>query len=58
MNLPALELEIAKRIHTMNSDQQVDIMQYINQLSASTASKETTYRKRAITEIRKALKSL
>ncbi|MBU2915127.1 hypothetical protein [Reichenbachiella agariperforans] len=56
MNLPALESEIAKKIHTLNVDQKVDIMQYINRI-AGTTTKES-YRNKAIREIRRALSAI
>jgi len=59
MNLPALETQIAQSVHDLNIDQQVDIMQHINNyLKDITARKKEVYRKNALKEIRKALKTI
>ncbi|WP_158233228.1 hypothetical protein [Reichenbachiella sp. 5M10] len=57
MNLPALEQEIVKRLHHLDVAQQADIMQYINSM-VSRPNHEESYRKKAIREIRTALKSI
>lgn len=57
MNLPALETEITKKILGLNMEQQADILQYLNQITQNVGSKES-YRKKAIKEIRNALRSI
>lgn len=57
MNIPALETEIAQKILNMDMDQKMDVMKYIERLSSKTSQAEN-YRKRAIKEIRTALKAI
>lgn len=55
--MPALESEITQKILNMDLDQKMDVMKYIERLSNRTSQTEN-YRKRAIKEIRTALKSI
>ncbi|MCV9387582.1 hypothetical protein [Reichenbachiella ulvae] len=57
MNLPAIESEITKKILGLSMEQQADILQYLNKITQNVGSKES-YRKRAIKEIRTALRSI
>lgn len=58
MNLPVLETQIAQSVQNLNTDQQIDIMQYVNRLAEEGARKKENYRKKALREIRKALKTI
>ncbi|MGL1889308.1 MAG: hypothetical protein OCD76_22530 [Reichenbachiella sp.] len=58
MNLPIIENQIALKVHNLSSDQQINIMKYVNTLSEAAVRQKENYRVNALREIRKALKTV
>lgn len=49
-------LEIMQNVRALDTDQKNNVMQYVKHMSSLNQNTEETYRKRALSEIRSALK--
>lgn len=49
-------LEIMQNVKTLNTDQRDNVMQYVRQMSSRNEQTQESYRKKALNEIRLALK--
>lgn len=56
MDQLATVLEIMQNVRTLNIDQKNNVMEYVKQMSSLNAETKESYRKKALTEIRTALK--
>lgn len=56
MDQLATVLEIMQSVKTLDHDQKNNVMQYVKQMSSLNEQREESYRKKAISEIRTALK--
>ncbi|WP_422361496.1 hypothetical protein [Reichenbachiella sp.] len=56
MDQLATVLEIMQNVRTLDTDQKNNVMQYVKHMSSLNNQTEENYRKKAISEIRSALK--
>lgn len=56
MDQLATVLEIMQNVRTLDTNQKNNVMQYVKDMTSRNVQNEDTYRKRAISEIRSALK--
>ncbi|MDW3211917.1 MAG: hypothetical protein ABJO02_10830 [Reichenbachiella sp.] len=56
MDQLATVLEIMQNVRTLDTDQKNNVMQYVKHMSSLNNQSEENYRKKAISEIRSALK--
>lgn len=56
MDQLATVLEIMQDVRTLDTNQKNDVMQYVKHMTSLNQQTEETYRKKAISEIRTALK--
>ncbi len=58
MNLPTIKTQIASKVHHLNTNHKINIMQYVNTESEAAVRYNENYRKNALRQIRKALKAI
>lgn len=56
MDQLATVLEIMQNVRSLDHDQKHNVMQYVKQMSSLNTESKETYRKRALNEIRNALR--